>query len=136
MLMSLQTFSQGLRPIVQRTEKDTLYCFSTWQAKVLAQKLMAGVYCDSMAYQLEMVNIYLQESVINKERVNNLLETKLILSERELYNQQSINAVLLTDNTTLKTEATQKDKLIKKQRGHQALLSTALGVVIILVIFI
>ena len=51
--MSFSAFSQSLTPKVQVQNKDTLFCFTIPQSKVIAKHLENGRYCDSVLTKTE-----------------------------------------------------------------------------------
>lgn len=52
-MMGFSGFSQSLIPKVQVQNKDTLFCFTIPQSKVIAKHLENSTYCDSVLIQTE-----------------------------------------------------------------------------------
>jgi len=104
-------FSQVLTPQVQTFDKDTLFCFSIAQSKLLAGYVLKSEYSDSLILHLERQNKLLDSLLIEREDQAELLEKKMRNLESILVKQQS-KYMLLDKRFLLEQKHTRKLRVI------------------------
>lgn len=82
-MMSFSGFSQSLIPKVQVQNKDTLFCFTIPQSKVIARHLENSIYCDSVLTQTEN-----EVELLNQLQAVN--DSSLLVFKMKTENQQYI----------------------------------------------
>jgi hypothetical protein len=81
--LSYTSISQSLKPKVQLIGKDTCFCFTLSQSKIIATELETHRYCDSVLVKTEK----------QVDAFNQLLTTKdscLEIAQHELKNQKTV----------------------------------------------
>jgi hypothetical protein len=127
MIVSSTTFSQGLKPIVQRINNDTLFCFTLPQAKDIARRIVKAEYSDSIIQHLERENEVLVAVIVKKDSIIRLVEANSKLVEAINVNQE---ALIIGQQDALK----EKKKEVRRAKRQKAVLSTVLVVVSILAV--
>jgi hypothetical protein len=125
MMMSCSTFSQGLKPIIQRTLSDTLYCFTRPQTLSLAELITAGAYNDSIAQSTEAENNQLLMAIANKDTTISALNVKAKNTETIMENQEK-------SLIAMRGEIKNKDATIKSERKQKSVIAIVLVVVTVL----
>lgn len=82
-MMSFSGFSQSLIPKVQVQNKDTHFCFTIPQSKVIARHLENSTYCDSVLTQTEN-----EVELLNQLQAVN--DSSLLVFKMKTENQQYI----------------------------------------------
>jgi len=119
--MSCFAFSQGLKPIVQQINEDTVFCFTIRQSKEIAKRIESGIYKDSIATRLELENSRLHLITQKQDSTIQTLESKVFNMDTITRNQQ-VNIELL--NTTILAQ----EKKIKRGKWHKTLLGIGMGI--------
>lgn len=113
-MMSFSVFSQSLAPKVQVQNKDTLFCFTILQSKVIAKHLENSMYCDSVLTQTEN-----EVELLNQLQAVN--DSSILILKMKTENQQSIiankDAVIGNLNNDLK----QSENKFRKERLQKRL---------------
>lgn len=112
--MSFTAFSQGLTPKVQVQNKDTLFCFTLPQSKVIAKHLENSRYCDSVLAQTEA-----QVETLNQLQA--VSDSSLLMMKMKTETQQLIMANQETTITDLNVKLEQTDKKFKSERWQKRL---------------
>ncbi len=112
MVVSYCSFSQSLKPIVQKLNNDTLFCFSLSQSRELAKLLVSGVYADSIAQSLSKENKRLYTVLDNKERQINNLNLKVTFTNQIVENQKE-------NLRSLEGYLEQRDKKLKRVKRQK-----------------
>lgn len=112
--MSFSVSSQSLIPKVQLQNKDTLFCFTIPQSKVIAKHLENSTYCDSVLTQTENeVDLLNQLQAVN--------DSSILILKMKTDNQQSIitnqDAVIGNLNNDLK----QSEKKFRREQWQKRL---------------
>ena len=126
--MSFSAFSQSLTPKVQVQNKDTLFCFTIPQSKVIAKHLENGRYCDSVLTKTENeIDLLNQLQTVN--------DSSMLILKMKTENQQSIisnqDAVIGNLNNDLK----QADRKFRRERWQKRLFVAGTFVFATLTIF-
>jgi hypothetical protein len=79
--MNSLSFSQQLKPLVHENETDTFFCFNRHQSKILAKKLQAGFYADSINEILVSENTFLESALKRQSQIKSLLNNQLKIVE-------------------------------------------------------
>jgi len=120
-MMNCWSFSQELKPTVYTTASDTLFCFTTGQARALAMEIEKGGYCDSISVEYQKKAI-LQDSLISVQ------DTAIFLMKSQIHNLNT--ALQNKDNQAeglfLQLEEYQQE--INKHKRDKAFLKTGLGI--------
>lgn len=125
--ISCSSFSQGLTPIVQELNDDTIFCFTISQSKVIAQRIEANEWCDSITIaQDELIMLFDQTIEVNDSVVGSL-EQKMRHMEQISHNQE-MSMVLL--NKTINVQ----ERKLKRSKTHKLLMGVGLGIMTVLVI--
>jgi len=96
-MMSCSVFSQSLTPKVQVQNKDTLFCFTIPQSKVIAKHLENSTYCDSVLTQTENeVELLNQLQTVNDSSIL-VLRMKTENQQFIISNQEGVIANLNED---------------------------------------
>lgn len=125
--MSFSVSSQSLTPKVQIQNKDTLFCFTIPQSKVIAKHLENSRYCDSVLMQTESeVELLHQLQAVN--------DSSLLIMKMKTENQQTVilNQDAVIGDLHLKVQHTEKK--LKSERWQKRLF--ALGFFVISVVAI
>lgn len=114
LMMSFSVSSQSLIPKVQVQNKDTLFCFTIPQSKVIAKHLENSTYCDSVLIQTENeVNLLNQLQAVN--------DSSIMVLKMKTENQQSIignqDGIIQNLNTDLK----RSEKKYRNERWQKRL---------------
>ena len=112
MVVSYCSFSQSLKPIVQKLNNDTLFCFSLSQSRELAKLLVSGAYNDSIAQSLSKENKRLYTVLDNKERQINNLNLKVTFTNQIVENQKE-------NLRSLEGYLEQRDKKLKRVKRQK-----------------
>lgn len=92
--MSFCCFSQTLKPIVQKLNGDTLFCFSIAQSRELAKLLTGSTYSDSIANSLSIENQRLYAVLErNRKHIDNLNLQVQFKNQRIENQKESIHAL-------------------------------------------
>lgn len=112
--MSFSVSSQSLIPKVQVQNKDTLFCFTIPQSKVIAKHLENSKYCDSVLTQTENeVELLNQLQAVNDSSI--LVLTMKTGNQQHIINNQE--GVIQNLNTDLK----QSEKKYRNERWQKRL---------------
>ncbi len=125
--MSFSVSSQSLTPKVQVQNKDTVFCFTIPQSKVIAKHLENSRYCDSVLMQTESeIELLHQLEAVN--------DSSLLIMKMKTENQQTIilNQETIIGDLHLKVQQTEKK--LKGERWQKRLF--ALGFFVISVVAI
>lgn len=96
-MMSFSVYSQSLIPKVQLQNKDTLFCFTIPQSKVIAKHLENSKYCDSVLTKTENeVELLNQLQVVNDSSIL-VLKAKTDNQQYIINNQEGVMGNLNTD---------------------------------------
>ncbi len=113
-MMSFSVSSQSLIPKVQVQNKDTLFCFTIPQSKVIAKHLENSTYCDSVLIQTENeVELLNQLQAVNDSSI--LVLTMKTGNQQHIINNQE--GVIQNLNTNLK----QAEKKYRNERWQKRL---------------
>lgn len=113
-MMSFSVSSQSLIPKVQVQNKDTLFCFTIPQSKVIAKHLENSTYCDSVLIQTENeVELLNQLQAVNDSSI--LVLTMKTGNQQHIINNQE--GVIQNLNTDLK----QSEKKYRNERWQKRL---------------
>jgi hypothetical protein len=113
-MMSFSVSSQSLIPKVQVQNKDTLFCFTIPQSKVIAKHLENSKYCDSVLTQTENeVELLNQLQAVNDSSI--LVLTMKTGNQQHFINNQE--GVIQNLNTDLK----QSEKKYRNERWQKRL---------------
>lgn len=120
--------SQSLTPKVRVESKDTLFCFTIPQSKVIAKHLENSRYCDSVLIQTER-----QVELLNQLQAVN--DSSILIMKMKMENQQT----MLTNNQTvigdLNVKLEQSEKKFKNERWQKRLFAAGfflMGIVAII----
>lgn len=119
--------SQSLKPKVRVENKDTLFCFTIPQSKVIAKHLENSRYCDSVLIQTES-----QVELLNQLQAVN--DSSLLIMKMKTENQQImlVNNQNVIGDLNLKLEQTEKK--FKSERWQKRLFAAGFFVMTILTI--
>lgn len=112
--MSYSIFSQDIKPIVQLIGKDTFFCFTIPQSKIIAKDLEKGRYCDSILSQTECELEALKEQIITND-------TAISVLQENISNQAKMNINLETALQTIESDLLLSKKHERKQRWQKRL---------------
>lgn len=116
-----------MTPIVQELHNDTVFCFTISQSKVIAQRIEANEWCDSITIaQDELIMLFDQTIEVNDSVVGSL-EQKMRHMEQISHNQE-MSMVLL--NKTINVQ----ERKLKRSKTHKLLMGVGLGIMTVLVI--
>lgn len=114
--MSFTASSQSLKPKVRWENKDTLFCFTIPQGKIIAKHLENSRYCDSVLVQTEN-----QVELLNQMQV--VKDSSLLIMKMKTENQQSIidnqDAMIIT----LNNDFNKADKKFHSERWQKRVLA-------------
>ena len=112
--MSFTASSQHLTPKIRLENKDTLFCFTIPQSKVIAKHLENSRYCDSTLAQTEN-----QVELLNQLQVVN--DSSMLVMKMKTENQQTMldNQDAVIGGLNLKLE--QSEKKFKSERWQKRL---------------
>jgi hypothetical protein len=111
--MSFTGSSQSLTPKVQAQNKDTVFCFTIPQSKVIAKHLQNSRYCDSVLVQTE-----------------NEVE---LLNQLQAVNDSSL-LIMKMKTENLHLEVQQTEKKLKSERWQKRLFAVGFFVISIVAI--
>ena len=111
-MVSYCSFSQSLKPIVQKLNNDTLFCFNLSQSRELAKLLVSGAYNDSIAQSLSKESKRLYTVLDNKERQINNLNLKVTFTNQIVENQKE-------NLRSLEGYLEQRDKKLKRVKRQR-----------------
>ena len=120
--MSFTCSSQVLKPVIQKTDKDTLFCFTLGQSKLIAKELEKSAFCDTILLSQETALKILQELEAGKDSAFYVLKMKSS-------NQEEIIANRDFHIHKLNIELEKKDKQIKKVIRQKRLLGLGMFLV-------
>ncbi len=113
-MMGFSGFSQSLIPKVQVQNKDTLFCFTIQQSKVIAEHLENSTYCDSVLIQTEN-----EVELLNQLQIVN--DSSIMVLKMKTENQQYIignqDGIIQNLNTNLK----RSEKKYRNERWQKRL---------------
>ncbi|MBI3520610.1 MAG: hypothetical protein HY062_14825 [Bacteroidetes bacterium] len=112
--MSFTVSSQTLTPKISIQNKDTLFCFTIPQSKVIAKHLQNSTYCDSVLIQTENE----VELLNHKQAVN---DSSLLVMKMKTENQQNIMSNQEGEIGNLNLKLGQTEKTIKGERWQKRL---------------
>lgn len=120
--MSFTVSSQSLKPKVRLENKDTLFCFTIPQSKVIAKHLENSRYCDSVLAQTESRVELL--NVLSAVKDSSLLVIKVKTDNQQimLENQEDV-----IGNLNLKLEQTEKK--FKSERWQKRLFAAGFFII-------
>jgi hypothetical protein len=125
--MSFTGSSQSLTPKVQAQNKDTVFCFTIPQSKVIAKHLQNSRYCDSVLVQTEN-----EVELLNQLQAVN--DSSLLIMKMKTENQQT---VILNQESVigdLHLEVQQTEKKLKSERWQKRLFAVGFFVISIVAI--
>jgi hypothetical protein len=127
-MMSFSASSQSLIPKVRLENKDTLFCFTIQQSKVIAKHLENSRYCDSVLIQTEN-----QVELLNQLQAVN--DSSILIMKMKTENQQ----IMLANNQNvigdLNLKLQQSEKKFKNERWQKRLFAAGfflMGIVAII----
>jgi hypothetical protein len=123
--MNFISFSQGLTPRVHREGKDTLFCFTISQSKLLAKTVEAGVYCDSVGKKLQEEISLFDQLTCSQDSSFHVLLSAQKNSEKIISNQEEIISDLKQQLATAKKQC----RIERRQKRIMALGIVALSVI-------
>lgn len=125
--MSFSASSQSLAPKIQVQNKDTLFCFTMPQSKVIAKHMENSRYCDSVLTQTENEVELLNELQMVKD-------SSLLIMKMKTENQQTMiqNQEAVIGDLNLKLEQTEKK--FKGERWQKRLFAAGFFVMTVLTI--
>lgn len=125
--MSFSGSSQSLKPKVRLENKDTLFCFTIPQSKVIAKHLENSRYCDSVLTQTEN-----EVELLNQ--LQTVKDSSLLIMKMKTENQQTmmINQNAVIGDLNLKLEQTEKK--LKSERWQKRLFAAGFFVMTVLTI--
>lgn len=112
--MSFSVSSQSLKPKVRVENKDTLFCFTIPQSKVIAKHLENSRYCDSVLTETEN-----QVELLNQLQVVN--DSSLLVMKMKTENQQTMIANQQEVIGDLDLKLKQSEKKFKNERWQKRL---------------
>lgn len=112
--MSFLASSQTLTPKVTIQNKDTLFCFTIPQSKVIAKHLQNSTYCDSILAQTEN-----EVELLNQRQAVN--DSSLLVLKMKTENQQSIMSNQEGEISNLNLKLGQTEKKFKSERWQKRL---------------
>lgn len=112
--MSFLASSQTLTPKVNIQNKDTLFCFTIPQSKVIAKHLQNSTYCDSVLAQTEN-----EVELLNQRQAVN--DSSLLILKMKTENQQSIMSNQEGEIGNLNLKLGQTEKKYKSERWQKRL---------------
>lgn len=112
--MSFSVSSQSLTPKVTVQNKDTLFCFTVPQSKVIAKHLQNSIYCDSVLTQTEN-----EVELLNQIQVVN--DSSILILKMKTENQQSIISNKEGEIGNLNIKLEQTEKKFKSERWQKRL---------------
>lgn len=125
--MSFTGSSQNLTPKVQVQNKDTVFCFTIPQSKVIAKHLENSRYCDSVLMQTENeVELLHQLQAIN--------DSSLVIMKMKSENQQTIMLNQEAVIGDLHLEVQQTEKKLKSERWQKRLFAAGFFVMTVVTI--
>jgi len=86
--MSYSIFSQSIKPKVQLIGKDTCYCFTVLQSKIIAADLEKGMYNDSILALTECELEALKEQKLTTDTATTVLQIKIKNQTQIMFNQE------------------------------------------------
>jgi hypothetical protein len=95
--MSCLIFSQTIKPTVQLIGKDTCFCFTIPQSKIIAKELQKGIYNDSILLQTECELEALKEQKAVNDTATEVLQNKIKNQTQVISNQESAMQTLVHD---------------------------------------
>lgn len=125
--MSFSASSQNLTPKVQVQNKDTLFCFTIPQSKVIAKHLESSRYSDSVLVQTEN-----EVELLNQLQA--VKDSSLLIMKMKTENQQTMlaNQDGVIGDMNLKLEQTEKK--FKSERWQKRLFAAGFFVMTVLTI--
>ena len=126
-MMSFSASSQNLTPKVQVQNKDTLFCFTIPQSKVIAKHLESSRYCDSVLVQTDN-----EVELLNQLQA--VKDSSLLIMKMKTENQQTMlaNQDGVIGDMNLKLEQTEKK--LKGERWQKRLFAAGFFVMTVLTI--
>lgn len=97
LMMSYSVSSQSLIPKVQVQNKDTVFCFTIPQSKIIAKHLENSRYCDSLLIQTESEVELLNQLHAVKDSALLIMKMKTENQQYIIGNQEGIIQNLNTD---------------------------------------
>jgi len=114
LMMGFSGFSQSLIPKVQVQNKDTLFCFTIPQSKVIAKHLENSTYCDSVLIQTENeVELLNQLQAIN--------DSSILVLKMKAENQQYLIGNQDGTIQNLNTDLKRSEKKYRNERWQKRL---------------
>ena len=113
MVMSFSIFSQGIKPRIQLIGKDTFFCFTIPQSKIIAKDLEKGRYCDSIRIQTECELEAIKEQTQAKDTTILILQEKIRNQTAMAGNQNTITQTL-TEDLQASKKSERKERLQKR----------------------
>ena len=89
--------SQILRPRLQIIERDTCFCFSVKQSKILARELESNRYCDSILLRTQRQVDTFNQLLTTSDSCVEVLELKVANQQKMIDNQDAF-ADSITDD--------------------------------------
>ena len=126
-MMSFSVSSQSLTPKVQVQNKDTLFCFTIPQSKVIAKHLENSRYCDSVLTQTEN-----EVELLNQLQA--IKDSSLLIMKMKTENQQSIITNQDVQIGNLNIDLKQSEKKFRQERWQKRLFATGTFIFAVLTI--
>lgn len=126
--MNFSVFSQRLTPKVQVQNKDTLFCFTIPQSKIIAKHLQNSTYCDSVLMQTESEAKLLDQLKLAKNGSMLLLKLKSDNQQKIITNQDAAIG-------NLTKELEQSEKKFRKQRWLKRFFAASAFVIAAVAVF-
>jgi hypothetical protein len=102
-------FSQTITPKIQLIGKDTCFCFTIPQSKIIAKELQKGLYNDSILTQTECELGALKEQKATDDKATIVLQQKVKNQSQMLTNQENAVAAVTSDlQSSRKNERNQR----------------------------
>ena len=111
--MSCSIFSQGIKPQKQLIGKDTCFCFTIPQSKIIARDLQKGVYNDSILAQTECELEALKEQKLVNDTATNVLQIKIKNQTQIITNQET--ALQMVTGDLLVSKKKERNQLWQKR---------------------
>ncbi len=125
--MSCSIFSQGLKPIVQQIDSDTVFCFTINQSKEIAKHIASGISKDSIVNRLELESSKL--FLVTQKQDSTIHFLEVMQGNLNTINQNQKNHIGLLNNTI-----NDQQRKIKRSRFHKILLGVGMGIMTVIAI--
>lgn len=120
--MSFTTISQTLKPRIRPEGKDTLFCFTLPQSKIIAKHMENARYCDSILKKTECEVEFLNQ-------LQSIKDSSISTLTMKAGNRQSLIANQEKQITNLNTELIKTQKDVRRARWQKRLF--AAGIIVL-----